>query len=580
MNTKSIIPAVALLLAALVCPPALIAQTDSSENAAAETAAASAPSGQAQLQQTVRRLLTIRMALEDRRVRVRDLLNKLNTADEVESERIREEIAAHREIIEQLTASFENTAVGGANLRGSSDDEERQLNWNEELAQIARPLLDSLKEATEKPRRIAELRSAIDRYQQQLEISQKALAEIARFDQQEMPEAVADGLRALDDAWQKRNFDIQNSLKIAREELNSIEVSESEVLEILGRVLREFLLGSGLTLLIALITGFAVWLIMRGLRRLTRMWRREVEKTHHAAKVRLLLYAYHLLTLVLIALAVLTVFYVRGDLLLLSLGIISLAVMALGVWRFLPGYIREARLLLDVGAARERERVIYNGLPFRIDDLNLFSELRNPELEGRIRLPLSELAQLTSRPARDEPWFPSRSGDYVLLPDGRFGQVLKQTVELVQLKVLGSIVQFAAADYLHLNVQNLSSEGFGVFVVFGIDYQHQEISLDRVPERLRDAINDALERAGFGEDLRDLLVEFKSAGTNSLDYLIYASLEGRCAASYFKLQRLLQQTCVDVCNREGWVIPFTQVTLHQADESTPQDTRISDSQQA
>jgi len=580
MNKKCILPVLTFLLAAFICLPAALAQSGSTENTSVEADSGDAQTEQAQLQQSIRRMLTIRLALEERRERVRNLLNKLGSADEAEAENIREEIAAHREMIEQLLTSFENTAVGGASLRALSGDEDRQLIWHEELAQIARPLLDSLKEATEKPRRIAELRSAIDRYERQLEVSRKAIESINRFDQLEMPAEVADGLRTLGDAWEKNRLDMQNSLKISREELRSLEVSETEVLQILGRVVQEFLLGSGLTLLLALITGLVVWLIMRGLRRLTRMWRRQAEQTQHAAKVRLLLYAYHLFTVALIALAVLTVFYVRGDLLLLSLGIITLAVLALGIWRFLPGYITEARLLLDVGAARERERIVYHGLPFRISHLNLYSELRNPELEGTIRLPLSELAQLTSRPATDESWFPSRSGDYVLLPDGRFGQVLKQTVELVQLKILGSIVQFASADFLNLNLQNLTREGFGLIATFGIDYQHQEISLERVPRRLRDAVADALESAGFGEDLRDLLVEFKSAGASSLDYLIYASMEGRCAASYFKLQRLLQQACVDVCNQEGWVIPFTQITVHQADDSSPRDTPGAAPQQA
>jgi hypothetical protein len=260
---------------------------------------------------------------------------------------------------------------------------------------------------------------------------------------------------------------------------------------------------------------------------------------------------------------------VRGDLLLLSLTIIALVMLALGAWRFLPGYILEARLLLNVGAAREGERVIYNGLPFRVASLNLYSELRNPELEGSIRLPLSALAQLTSRPRADEKWFPCSSGDYLLLPDGSFAQVLQQTVETVRLSVVGSMLQYSSADFLQLDVRNLSRQGFGVAEVFGIDYQHQKISLDQVPERFRSSLNAAFESAGLGDDLKDLLVDFKEAGTNSLDYIIYATMHGSCAGSYFKISRLIQQTCVDVCNHEGWGIPFTQVTIHQAETVSP-----------
>jgi hypothetical protein len=161
--------------------------------------------------------------------------------------------------------------------------------------------------------------------------------------------------------------------------------------------------------------------------------------------------------------------------------------LALGVWRFLPGYVREARLLLNAGAAREGERVIYNGLPYRIASLNLYSELRNPELEGTVRLPLATLSQLISRPAGEEDWFPCSVGDYLLLPDGSFAQVLQQSVERVQLKVVGSILQYSSAEFLQLNARNLTREGFGIIANFGIDYRHQSIALDQVPERLKRA---------------------------------------------------------------------------------------------
>jgi small-conductance mechanosensitive channel len=284
--------------------------------------------------------------------------------------------------------------------------------------------------------------------------------------------------------------------------------------------------------------------------------------------MRLLFYAYHLFTMALVALAVLTVFYSRGDLLLLSLAIIALVMLSLGAWRYLPRYLMEGRLLLNVGAVRQGERVIYRDLPLRIANLNLYSELSNPELEGVIRLPLSALAQLISRPRASEDWFPCRVGEYLLLPDGAFALVLQQTIERVRLKVMGSTVEYGTAEFLQLAVRNLSREGFGIAVTFGIDYQHQSIALDEVPQLLHKAITDAFANADFDADLKDLLVEFKAANASSLDYLVYASMDGNSAASYFAIGRLIQQTCVDVCNRENWVIPFTQLTVHQA-EATP-----------
>ncbi len=36
-----------------------------------------------------------------------------------------------------------------------------------------------------------------------------------------------------------------------------------------------------------------------------------------------------------------------------------------------------------------------------------------------------------------------------------------------------------------------------------------------------------------------------------------------------RLNRLIQATCADACNDEGWVIPFTQITLHTASRHAP-----------
>ena len=148
---------------------------------------------------------------------------------------------------------------------------------------------------------------------------------------------------------------------------------------------------------------------------------------------------------------------------------------------------------------------------------------------------------------------------------GSFAQVMQQSIERVQLKVMGSIVQVPSAEFLQQPVRNLSSEGFGIAVTFGIDYRHQSIALDQVTEGLRASLETAFARADFAADLKDLQVEFKAAGVNSLDYLVYASMDGNAAANYFAIGRLIQQACVDACNREGWEIPFTQLTLHQAD---------------
>ena len=75
--------------------------------------------------------------------------------------------------------------------------------------------------------------------------------------------------------------------------------------------------------------------------------------------------------------------------------------------------------------------------------------------------------------------------------------------------------------------------------------------------------------ADYGrEAVRSIKVEFTTAGASSLDYQIIADFDGSLASRYQVINRRIQRLCVETCNAEGWVIPFTQVTVHQADASS------------
>ncbi|MEZ5582728.1 MAG: hypothetical protein R3F37_08160 [Candidatus Competibacteraceae bacterium] len=466
--------------------------------------------------------------------------------------------------IEQLNTSFERIAVGGIDLSIFSEQPEEKFNWQEELIEITRPILNSLRELTDKPRKVEELRSQINRQEDQLEVIDKALNSIASLQKQSLPPRIDEKLKQLAANWQQRRNDTEQALEIAGYQLASLQGDDVSSLEAVQLALKDFLRGRGLTLGLALIVAIAVWLLMRVL-----LWVHEKgskkNQKQHIKKTRLLRYSYRLITGVFAIFAVLTVFYLRSDLLLLALAILALVVVGLGLRQTLPRYIAEIRLLLDVGPVRSGERVIYNGIPLQVKSINVYSVLRNPDLEGVIRLPLAMLNDLVSRPCGIEPWFPSREGEYIMLPDGRLGQVLRQTLDQVQLKVLGSIVHYPTADFIQLNVRNLSRQGFGLAVTFGIDYRHQAICLNQVPGRFQQALSAAFHNAGLAEQVEDITVEFKEAGANSLDYLLYITMKGEAANAYFKLGRLVQRTCVAVCNEENWGIPFGQLTIHQGE---------------
>jgi hypothetical protein len=296
-------------------------------------------------------------------------------------------------------------------------------------------------------------------------------------------------------------------------------------------------------------------------------YRERKGNARRGSRTRLFLLGYRMLAVLLAALVFLMVLFAAGDLVLFALALVVLLALLLSFRVYLPRYIAEARLFLNVGEVRESERLIYDGVPWRVEALGWYSRLVNPELEnGELRVPIAELVGKVSRPVpNEEPWFPCRAGEYVLLGDDTFGLVERQTPEIVQLKVRGNSVIYATTDFLAAQPRSLSRGSFVAFATFGIDYRHQPIATTEVAPVLRQGVVDTLADSPVADLVTDILVEFKEAGASSLDYLIVLTLDGAAAPYYFKLGRLIQTACVDVCNARGWVIPFNQLTVHQGE---------------
>jgi len=517
-------------------------------------------------------LAVIQQSIGAKRSSIRELEKQLKQlTDPAEKQEIEQKIGRIRNEISGLQRSFEHIALGGVSASVLDEGPEEKFNWREELEQISRPLISSLKEITAKPRQMDALRRDIEQHETRLELIDRALTSLQAREPQDVPVEVAEPINRLTGEWQLRREDTLRALEILHYKLDSLKVEKATWKTSAKKMLSGFFLGRGLTLFLAVVVGLSIWLALKGLMVLYWHWVYRAKENIGLTRAPLVIYSYRLFTAIMVVLAVLMVFYVRGDVLLITLALLALAGVALSLRQTLPRYAAERRLLLGIGPVREDERLVYEGVPYRVDSLSVFTILRNPLLEGVLRLPLHDMSEMTSRQSDDEPWFPCRPDDYVLLGDGSLARVLRQSIEVVEVMVRDARTQIATADFLAQNIRNLSRDGFGIPVTFGIDYQHQAISLERVPAVLRDAITSRFNQAGFKGDIQDLVVEFKEAGSSSLDYQIYMILNGRAAKAYYKAQRLVQQACVDACNREGWVIPFTQVTVHAADAAGNSD---------
>jgi len=517
-------------------------------------------------------------ALKDKFKQQSELQLTLKSADPAAKPEVQASLDKVNAEIKNLRQSFEQVAIGGVSLEAFGA-EEKLFDWKKELVLITQPVLESLKGLTEKPRKTERLRAIISERNVQVGEIEQAIKTVKSRLASQPPTTIAAALKETLVTWEGYQKDNLREIELAEVQLESLLGSNVPWYESLSMTLGRFLDGRGKTLFVAFLVSVIVWLVMKALLWIL-LYRRKsnaVEgqaskqpknKPRQLTSYRVALYLYKLLTTILILLAVMIVLYVRGDLLLLALMIIIFVGLAVTLKQVLPKYVTEARLLLNLGTVREGERIIYNGLPWEVNHINVYTILKNPRLQGILRVPLAELANLNSRPmSGDEAWFPSQKGDYLIMPDGALAEVLSQSPENVELKTKGGMrLSYPSSNFFGMDLYNLSKgETYGVGSVFGIDYSHIAVSLSNVPEVFKQAVTDGLRSAGLNEHVEDVLVDFQTANSSSLDYLIYVTMKSRAASSYFKISRVIQQSCVNACNENDWGIPFPQLTLHKAD---------------
>lgn len=496
---------------------------------------------------------------------LRSKLEQKGTSKPDKEERIRIE-----QRLRELGDTLEEIATGTADLGLFKQDSGNELSWREQLQDISKPFLLRLKSLTERPREIEELKREREALQTKAEAADLAHRNIQRLLDEKLSKQTTKQLQQLQADWKEQLASIESQLDIVNFQLQEkLDAGQNQGL-VISLAIQEFLTGRGLNLILALFSLLASFAILRYLGARLELWLSRGQDREGRVLARATHIAFQLIAVTLSIFTLLLVLYMRNDWLLLTLVVLFLAALVFTLRNSLPNYISEARLLLNLGPVREGERVLYEGIPFKVSRLNIYSDLVNPRLSGgRLRLPLSTMMQLRSRRwSKDEPWFPTKPGDVVILNDGTFGTVLLQTPEIVTLELFGIETQtLEVSQFLASAPRNLSS-GFALFIDFGLDYGLQEWITREIPEQLESYIHAELEKTEFAAHLRSLNVEFSAAGASALEVKILGFFEGDIAEHYYGVQRALQKAAVNACNHFGWTIPFNQLTVHMANQTT------------
>lgn len=169
------------------------------------------------LQSTIENLTNIQQAIDTKQNTIGDLRVKQKKLDDnSEKQEIELKIGRIKNEIASLQQSFEHIALGSINRSVLNDQPEQKINWQDEIEQISRPLLSSLKELTAKPRQIDSLRRETERLETQIKVIDKALESIHSLQNTSLPAMMTDPLIQLSIDWQQRREDTQRKLEISR----------------------------------------------------------------------------------------------------------------------------------------------------------------------------------------------------------------------------------------------------------------------------------------------------------------------------------------------------------------------------
>jgi hypothetical protein len=495
---------------------------------------------------------------------IKELNRQIKQAkSESEKNELKEQLLKLQSELRSTTRNLEIIA-SGADITSLDQASTEEFNFSKELFSLLKPALDEMKEMTSHVRQKSDLREKIADHEERLQTINEAITHIQTLQDASTDKAVIQTLNSIGGNWRKQKELIQGELQTARLQLENLESSESSLTEASQSYLKSFFakrgryLGGALlvVLLILLLSHFSYKAMFRYLP--------GFRKKHRSFRMRVIELIHRMLTIILAILGPMIVFYIVEDWVLFSLGILILLGISLTLRKTLPSYWHQVQLFLNIGSVREGERILLDGLPWQVDQINFFCILVNPIADLKQRVPISDLVGEKSRPSRpDEPWFPCRKGDWVLLSNGVRGKIIGISSEFVQLVERGGAqVTYQMSDFLSASPRNLATN-FRIKETIGISYALQQESTTTIPDKLQQHIHQQIIKEGYGEKLLNLRVEFERANESSLDLVVIADFRGELGDLYNRLRRAIQRWCVDACSENNWQIPFPQLVIHE-----------------
>jgi flagellar hook-basal body complex protein FliE len=492
-------------------------------------------------------LLTIDASLNAIQARLDQQQHALNTAKtDSEKQRLRTSIAELEKAQEQEQQRFEEIAAGsGVVAIRARTGEKQEKNIVEELQFLVMPLISSAKSATREMREKMALVDAIDGYKQDLERIKAAQQSLQPLTDNAQTGGVSSRAQNLSQYWNTQMGIISNKLQAAERQLADMDRGKQTLTDSVQSGMKSFFKPRGLYIFEAIAASVGILMLFVFAHRLMVKLIPGFNAKRRSFRIRLIEMLFKIVAGVLVVAAPFAVFFLEEDWVLFSIGILLLVGM---VWAFrnaIPDWVKQVRLLLNIGSVREGERIVYRYMPWRVARIDSFTRLENPEAGLRIRVPADRLVDLVSHPEHpSEPWFPCRLDDWVLLGDDFHGKVAGISPEMVEMIDRGGARKvLRMKDFFAASPINLSA-GFRVRGLMRLAGNMADIerTLKELPQRLSQALTEG------GVAPRHVDVECDEVVHDAFAIIALVDFGGKYASQYRQLCRKVHYTTARCCD--------------------------------
>ena len=495
---------------------------------------------------------------------IKDLRRAIDKAQtDVDKKQVGEELKVQNAELSQLQNQviFLATGVSQTDIDPGND----RFDLQKELELLIRPFVWILKSATENARQIEYLKRTLLAATKQEQTAADAIERIQLIiDKAPEDKRVAKRLQTILRDWKDRQVSAQDKATTAEQQLQARLSKRVDAGDTTKQAFTSFFNDRGRNLIYGILGFSAVLLVMRLLRRI--ILSSIGAPRNRTFPVRMGALIFDLATAATAFGTTIAIFNSYNDWLLTGFMLLFFIAIGWVTLKSLPNLIEQVTLLLNLGAVQEGERLVINGVPWRVAKLDLYTSLVNPSLRGgSFTVPVRELKGQHSRSVDDkEKWFPSEEGDWVVLDNGLWAEVVLQSPEAVHLREEGgAIFYYTVQSFLDQNPKNVSTD-YRVTIEFGIDYSHQAIATDEIPKILRAYIKDEICKMVEPEKVLGVFVTLFRAGESSLDYEIEVDVGEGMGHLYEPIEFALTRFAVECCTKNNWTIPFPQLTLHKS----------------